>query len=330
MFSGTPCLLPRKVAGWAILSLNVNRLAFIVRSLKPDIVFLQECTLRDASLRARAASLGYTAHQSALDPTRQLRQLVTLVKSGLKAVVTNLLPGNLQGVRLGSLSFLHMHAPLDSHPVDKATQGQIFRKAASLFVAESRNLLVLVGDFYCVQDSLDTTANFKSKFCRPLGDFLNTFPFLDAFRHFHPSAREYTFCWPGAAPSRLDRAYIPRALLASVVSVSHLETTSDHAALVVSFAGSPLGQRTPPSPETYWKLNSSILTEPNFGPRLAEEWQELCDDRLAGLAALNGWEGYAKPFFRDFCQRFANMVAHRRRETRNFLQMALGCRHFGD
>jgi hypothetical protein len=44
--SGTCCLLPRKGAGWAILSLNVNRmpslggLASIVRSVKPDIIFL--------------------------------------------------------------------------------------------------------------------------------------------------------------------------------------------------------------------------------------------------------------------------------------------------
>jgi hypothetical protein len=78
-----------------------------------------------------------------------------------------------------------------------------------------------------------------------LGDFLNTFPLLDAFRHFHSSAREYTFCRPGVAPSWLDKAYIPRALLASVVSMSHLATTSDYATLVVSFAGSPLGQQTP-------------------------------------------------------------------------------------
>ncbi len=123
--SGTLRLLPRNRGAWAILSLNVNRMASlgglvsILRSVKPDLVFLQECTLRDASLRARAASLGYVAHQSSLDPTRPLRQLVTWVKRGLVASVSDLIPGNLQGVKVGDLYFLHVHAPLDSHPEDR-------------------------------------------------------------------------------------------------------------------------------------------------------------------------------------------------------------------
>ncbi len=90
---------------------SLGGLASLVRSAKPDIIFLQECTLRDANLRARASSLGYIAHQSSLDPSRQLRQLVTLVKPGLKAVVVDLVPGNLQGVTVGQRSFLHVHAP---------------------------------------------------------------------------------------------------------------------------------------------------------------------------------------------------------------------------
>ncbi len=208
--------------GWSILSLNVNRmaslegLASILRSAKPDLVFLQECLLRDANLKSRAAGLGYVAHQSSLDPSRKLRQLVMLVKKGLSSSVTDLVPRNLQGVTLGQHRFIHVHAPSDSHPSDKMSHARIFREAAPLFIAESRNLPLVVGDFNCVQDALDTTANFRSKVCRPLADLLSTFPLLDCFRHFHPSAREYTFCRPGVAPSRLDRAYVPGPLLSSV------------------------------------------------------------------------------------------------------------------
>ncbi len=39
--------------------------------------------------------------------------------------------------------------------------------------------------------------------------------------------------------------------------------------------------------------------------------------------ASTWWDEVAKPFFRDFCQRFSKMVAHRKRETRNFFQVAL-------
>jgi hypothetical protein len=67
------------------------------------------------------ASLGFVAHQLPLDPSRQLRQLVTWVRRGLVALVTDLVPGNLQGVVLGEHRFLYEHAPSDSHPEDRVT-----------------------------------------------------------------------------------------------------------------------------------------------------------------------------------------------------------------
>jgi hypothetical protein len=92
---------------------SLGGLASLLRSVKPDVVFLQECTLRDASLKARAASLGYVDYvQSSLDPSRQLRQLVTWVKRSLVASVMNLVPGNLQGVVLGEHRFFACACPL--------------------------------------------------------------------------------------------------------------------------------------------------------------------------------------------------------------------------
>jgi hypothetical protein len=129
--------------------------------------------------------------QSSLDPSRKLRQLVTLVKKGLTASVPDLVPGNLLGVSLGTHRFLHVHAPSDSHPNDKVTRALIFREAAPLFITDSRILPLVIGDFNCVQDALDTAANFRSKVCRPLADLLSAIPLVDCFRHFHPSVREY-------------------------------------------------------------------------------------------------------------------------------------------
>jgi exonuclease III len=177
---------------------SLGGLASLLRPVKPDIVFLQECTLRDANLRARASALGYIAHQSSLDPSRQLHQLVTLVRPGLKTVVMDLVPGNLQGVTVGQRRFLHVHAPSDSHPEDRRTRARIFREVAPLFVTEAKSLPVVIGDFNCIQEALDTTANHRAKVCKPLQDFLATFPLVDVFRSCHPLAREYTFqrCWP--------------------------------------------------------------------------------------------------------------------------------------
>jgi exonuclease III len=179
---------------------SLGGLASLLRSVKPDIVLLQECTLRDANLKARASALGYIAHQSSLDPSRQLRQLVTLVRPGLRTVVVDLVPGNLQGVTVGHHRFLHVHSPSHSHPEDRRIRARIFREVAPLFVAEAKPPPVVIGDFNCVQEALDTTANHRAKVCRPLADFLAAFLLVDVFRSCHPTAREYTFRRPGMAP----------------------------------------------------------------------------------------------------------------------------------
>ncbi len=50
-------------------------------------------------------------------PMRQLRQLLVLLKAGLKVTVEDLIPGNLKG-RAVDEQMLHVHAPSDSQPVD--------------------------------------------------------------------------------------------------------------------------------------------------------------------------------------------------------------------
>jgi hypothetical protein len=224
---------------------------------------------------------------------------------------------------VGQRSFLHVHAPSDSHPEDRRTRARIFREVAPLFVTEAKSLPVVVGDFNCVQDALDTTINHRAKVCRPLQDFLATFPLVDVFRVCHPLAREYTFRRPGLAPSRLDRAYIPPFLLSDVVSVWHVATTSDHSALCASFRGALAAAPPPPAPKSYWKLNVSVLSEPEFGPLFEAEWAAIVADRPLGVSSSLWWDATAKPFFRDFCTRFSKMMAHRRRESRNFFQVAL-------
>jgi hypothetical protein len=66
-----------------------------------------------------------------------------------------------------------------------------------------------------------------------------------------------------------------------------------------------------------------LLKEADFGPAFQEQWQAVLEAKPLGVSSATWWDEVAKPFFRDFYQRFAKTVAHRRRETRNFLQVAL-------
>ncbi len=88
--------------------------------------------------------------------------------------------------------------------------------------------------------------------------------------------------------------------------------------LLVPWAGRGL---LPPTPSSYWKLNSSFLKEPDFCPAFQEQWWGVLEAKPPGMSSACWWDTVAKPFFRDFCQRFAKTVAHKRRETRNFFQV---------
>jgi hypothetical protein len=158
-------------------------------------------------------------------------------------------------------------------------------------VGESHNLPILIGDLNCVQGVLDTMVNFKAKVCRPLADFLATFPVVDSFRHCHPNAKENIFRRPGVAPSCLDRAYLPGHYFSSLLSVRNVATTSDHAALCLSFGGVLARHLAPPpQPEANWKFNSA-------GARLWSCFSGTMAGGFGGqasgdvLSRLVGWSG---------------------------------------
>jgi hypothetical protein len=102
-------------------------------------------------------------------------------------------------------------------------------------------------------------------------------------------------------------------------------TTSDHSASSVSFRGAltSLPPSPSPTPKSYWKLNVSVLLEPAFGPLFEAEWAGIEAARLLGIPSSLWWDSMAKPFFWDFCTQFSKIVTHRRRESRNFFQVAL-------
>ncbi len=118
---------------------------------------------------------------------------------------------NIQLAGACSISFLNVYWPSDPHLVDKATGGQLFRQEAPAFIDNSCNLTIVVGNFNCVNDTLDTQVNFKTKQCRALTDFLATLSLVDCLWHLHPGVREYTFYRPGISEFLLDQVWIPPA-----------------------------------------------------------------------------------------------------------------------
>ena len=172
---------------------------------------------------------------------------------------------------MGALPFLHIHTP--------------FLDLLNFFTSLRPHLNspispVIIGDFNCVQELIDYTPGPARRACPSLASILRDFSYTDAFRALHPVARIYSFHRRGNPAARLDRAYLPPILESRPRVARYIPTTSDHSAFLlrletVGLAILPsLGPRQA-SNSLYWKLNSSLLTDPRFLPAFRAMWEPL-------------------------------------------------------
>ena len=317
------------------LSYNVNHsstlagISTLLRSLPssssptslPSLIFIQECLLSQGRLDALVRPLGYVSTLAAAAEGTE-RRLVCLHRAGLVVTSVDLEPGFVQAVTVGGTVFVHVH--LDSGVFGTAARARSVETVIAPYLASASSLPIMVGDFNCVTDPVDTEAYFRNKTCPPLADLVAAFGYVDAYPSMH-GLPAFTFRRRGMAGSRLDRAYLPGPLAAGLVAVDHVASLSDHSALVVRLRGG-LGVPSPPPPPqraSYWKLNVSLLHEPDFLPGFREMWDGLRAARQPGAPPAAWWEETAKPACRDYCIRFSRQVAHRRRETTFILQAGL-------
>ena len=205
-----------------------------------------------------------------------------------------------------------------------AERDAFFRGDVAYALAASPSPPVLIGDFNCVLRPQDTEANYHQKRSPPLAALVADSHLTDAFLHLHPDGPpSFTFGRRSSAAARLDRAYLSPVFTGHLLAASHHPSLSDHAALFVTLAGSL--QSSPPTqkPFSYWKLNTSLLSDEDFLPTFTVMWNNLLAGRPLGACPAEWWESSGKPACRDFCIRFSKLAAHRRREKVAFLHVAL-------
>ena len=183
--------------------------------------------------------------------------------------------GRLQSVTVGTVTFLNMYAPSGSagrREREKLFTSELFHE---LTTAGQAGLPWLAGDWNSLVRENQTQHNYRDKRSPSLSDILQNFGYTDLFSHLHPAAREYTFHRAGVAQSRLDRVYCPPGHENSLEAALHVTGISNHsgvecrARLDVRACPRTLGIKT------YWKLNTSILTDPRFLPRFRRLYGEL-------------------------------------------------------
>lgn len=147
----------------------------------------------------------------------------------------------------------------------------------------------------------------------------------DCFRLLHPRAREFTFHrGDHMAQSRLDRVYIPPHLVTSLVSARHKPGISDHCQVEVKIKlGAGQGRPNQQKKKLFWKLNTSLLDNPDFKEQFQTLYEKLV--RFIGEYADHSewWEILAKPAIARFCKDFSSKLSQERRCTKRFLYASL-------
>ena len=135
--------------------------------------------------------------------------------------------------------------------------------------------------------------------------------YTDSFQHLHPNDKEYTF-HRGAliAQSRLDRVYLPPHLVQCLLSAQHKAAHTDHSRVEVVLDLGP-GQARPhrQHKKSFWKLNTSLLDNPDFKTKFQNLYQDLVTLIGDYEDHAEWWDLLAKPTIAKFCKDFSAELA---------------------
>ena len=310
-----------------ILSLNVGLsttfpgLTTLVTANNIDLLLLQEIRVFNEQLNLLFNRLGYQAEVN-IDPNEPYRPGTAIVwrKSLPMEDIIPLVTCRAQAAVIGQYVVFNIYAPSGS---DKRQERNFFFsqdmfRAFNLFTHAH---YIFAGDFNCVLSPLDIEngVGFNTKFCASLKDLVTSFDLIDAFRAKFPSSNEYTFFRPGKSASRLDRFYISSSIALSW-DISHIASLSDHFAVHLKIKLNIfLQDHSKTGKTTYWKLNTSILSDDQFLPSFKCFWTDISKQKPSFDDVAEWWDKAAKPAIKDFCLGLSKHRSLTRKSTIRFL-----------
>ena len=310
------------------LSLNVGMksnlagLSSILVNKNLDLAMLQEVRITDEQLSSQLEKYGYTGkvNINVEDSSKPGTALVWRSSLPVRDVAV-CVPCRAQVAYLGAYAIMNVYAPSGSDK--KYERGNFFsREIFRILSLHSESKWLLGGDFNCVLKPIDIEngTGFQQKKCLQLAELVKTKKLWDAFRYLYPISKEFTFFRATAAPSRLDRFYLPRDLLLRVVEVEHVASLSDHCGVLMEIKLQDVSNIhvRKEGKKTYWKLNVAILQDDEFLDNFADLWNWLRTFKSRYSDIADWWDQEAKPGIKEFCILFSKRRNNRRRDSKKF------------
>lgn len=185
---------------------------------------------------------------------------------------------------------------------------------------------ILCGDFNTVVDaSIDrrgcnASSPWAYNWPSTLANLTSEMDLHDIWRLRHPTRQEYTWHRPdGSQASRLDMFWLSSSLLDHVTSISILPFfRSDHSYVYLKL-GLPSDIVRGPG---LWKLNASLLADPDFNQMINSFWQEWQAEK-SEYPSLTVWWDAGKQFLRQIIRDFSKTKARARNSHLNQLTARL-------
>lgn len=297
-----------RLATWNVNGLGKpvkrNKVLFSLKSVRYDIVFLQECHLsvRDSKKLCK----GWVGSVFCNSGTSQSRGVITLINKQLQFKCLKevkdeegrmlIIRAEVQGK---TLILANTYAPNADVPSFYATLECRLSDMGS-------HPIIWAGDMNMVMDAvLDRSAPSKSKppkslltlkkLCTVLG-------LVDVWRLFNPSGRDYTFFSAAHGVfTRIDCFFISKEILPSTLSCTIGSILiSDHARVTLDLIPIDRVQKS-----SRWRLNSSLLQDDTFKAMLKTQIDLFMETNIASApSAATAWEAL-KAFVRGHVIQFS-------------------------
>lgn len=284
----------------------------------PDIIFLQETGNLDENFSSWKSWTNYTPLCNP-NPSSGTG-VTTLVKNDITILETSfIITGFISFVKISlnnTVYFLYNFLiPQQNSEALRAIKN-FLKHSDSL----SDGAIIVGGDFNCTLDPnldrLDMPTEHRPQISMALRGALNKLSLCDVWRSQNPDKRKYT--WHrnnpsnqhGISKARLDRIYIPNALLSSTLACKILPCSlSDHSAVSIPIQPHPSYCKR----SAYWHFNNSLLEDRTYTEIIQNFWLSW-KNKQNEFPNICVWWDFGKTQIKSLTQMYSRKIAKEKRD----------------
>ena len=238
----------------------------------------------------------------------------------IQAHVRTIVPGSIQCICTDNLIIYNVYGPAGSQ--SQEYRKQFYNQLLGYINVESRTPIML-GDWNCIINKEDAETNYKRKLSPELKTIINLKQYHDCYQRIN-QRNDYTFNRQYMGGSRLDRVYLPEQEITQLIDCKHIPTLSDHKAVITTLrTPNTVQPQVQHQTSPYWKLNTKVLTHPQFKDIFQEFWNKNTEARNENESWADWWENTLKPKLTQLLQELSKERSQTRKTTRYHLYRSL-------